>query len=657
MLVLWIGLALMVLGGVVASTLGRFPAASRWVGGLGVALGSGLVAIPLVGVLWGISGSSGPLQAVPWALPLGLGAIGLDGLSAFFGLLVVAVCGLSAIYGIGYLAHDDGHRRTAGTWLFFGLLEASMLGIVLARDGVVFLIMWEVMTLASFGLVVFDHHHAAVRRAGLVYLIAGHLGAACLFVMFLLLAHGDPGLAFDRFQAGPWANVCFILALVGFGTKAGFMPMHVWLPEAHSSAPSHVSAVMSGVMLKMGIYGLIRTIGFLGDPVPAWWGMSLAAIGGIGGVAGVLFALAQQDVKRILAYSSVENLGIIAMALGLGLVGRHLGNPAMEWLGFGGALLHSLNHALFKSMLFLGAGALLHSTGTRRLDMFGGLAKRLPALAGVFLVGSIAICGLPPLNGFVSEIMIYAGAWQSVGHDTTWVATMSVGVVLALALIGGLAVACFTRLYGVAFLGEPRTVEAQTAKPVSNLMVAPMALLALGCAVVGLGAPWAMVWLGLPLHSIGVQGSVPVAVASILTWTMLAGAGLVALIVVLWAVRRVAGSRYEKGTSGTWDCGYARPTNRMQYTGSSFAQPLTDMFSWALRSNTHKEVLTQPFPAESHFVSHTDDLFLYRVFGPLFRAADKVLSWGRIIQGGKVQVYILYILVTLILLLAYQMEG
>ena len=252
------------------------------------------------------------------------------------------------------------------------------------------------------------------------------------------------------------AGVLFLLAVIGFGTKAGFMPLHVWLPEAHPAAPSHVSAVMSGVMIKTGIYGLMRAFTFLGTP-PLWWGWVLVAIGLTSGVLGVLFALAQHDLKRLLAYHSVENIGIIALGLGVGLLGMSTGSPVLIVLGFGGALLHVLNHALFKGLLFLGAGAVVHGTGTREIDQLGGLLKRMPWTAATFLVGAVAISGLPPLNGFVSEFLIYLGAFKGGISTGGPVAVPLLALIAGLALIGGLAVACFTKAFGIVFLGEPRS--------------------------------------------------------------------------------------------------------------------------------------------------------------------------------------------------------
>jgi len=289
--------------------------------------------------------------------------------------------------------------------------------VVVARNGVLFLMSWELMSLASFFLVTLEDEKESVRRAGWIYLIAMHLGTAFLLAMFLLLGQNAASLDFERLStAAAPSGVFFLLAVIGFGTKAGFIPMHVWLPEAHPAAPSHVSAVMSGVMIKTGIYGLLRILTLLGPPA-AWWGWTLVAIGIVSGILGVLYALAQHDLKRLLAYHSVENIGIIALGLGIGVLGISYSNPMMAALGFTGGLLHVVNHALFKSLLFLGAGSVLHATGTGELDRLGGLLKRMPVTGTTFLIGAVAISGLPPLNGFVSEFLIYLGVIAGLGSQ------------------------------------------------------------------------------------------------------------------------------------------------------------------------------------------------------------------------------------------------
>ncbi len=367
-----------------------------------------------------------------------------------------------------------------------------MILVFVARNGVLFLIAWEVMALASYFLVVFEDEKEEVRRAGRTYLVATHLGTAGLLILFLMLGQSSGSLDFDALgiAAGPGgaASVAFLLAVIGFGTKAGFMPFHVWLPEAHPASPSHVSAVMSGVMIKTGIYGLVRTITFLGSP-PPWWGWTILAIGVSSGVLGVLFALAQHDLKRLLAYHSVENIGIIAIGLGVGLLGKSYDLPAMVYLGFAGAMLHVVNHAIFKGLLFLAAGAIGHATHTLEIDRMGGLLKRMPWTAVLFLVGSVAICGLPPLNGFVSEFLIYLGAFKGIVDLGAAGAAAGAIAIGALALIGGLAAACFTKAFGILFLGEPRSSHAAGAiEPVWAIRV-PMIALAVGCVGIGLLGP------------------------------------------------------------------------------------------------------------------------------------------------------------------------
>ena len=335
------------------------------------------------------------------------------------------------------------------------------------------------MSLASFFLVTFEYEKPMVRQAGWIYLIATHIGTAFLIVFFILLGRQAGSLDFDKVSAIPssLANIMFLLAVVGFGTKAGFMPFHVWLPYAHPAAPSHVSAVMSGVMIKTGIYGLVRALTLLGMP-PAWWCWVLIGIGAVSGVLGVLFALAQHDLKRLLAYHSVENIGIITIGLGVGLLGINTNSPTLAILGFGGGLLHVINHAVFKGLLFLGAGSVLHSSETGHIDLLGGLIKRMPVTAFTFLIGSIAISGLPPLNGFISEFLIYLGIFKN-GISARFASIIPALVVIgSLALIGGLALACFTKAFGVIFLGEPRSNHAKEAHEVGFCMKFSMVILA-----------------------------------------------------------------------------------------------------------------------------------------------------------------------------------
>ncbi|MEW6270068.1 MAG: proton-conducting transporter membrane subunit, partial [Thermodesulfobacteriota bacterium] len=420
-----------------------------------------------------------------WPVPGGALAIAIDGISALFLIQIFAVAALGAIYGLGYWAqgeHPDDARKLR---LFYGLLTAGMAVLVVARNSVLFLAGWETMALAAFLVVTTEDRVPAVRQAGYLYLIATRLGTLLLFAMFALLhaATGSFGWVTPPPESG-LANAIFLLGLTGFGLKAGLMPLHVWLPGAHANAPSHVSAVMSGVLIKMGIYGLVRLCSLFPSP-PLWWGGAVLALGVVSAVLGVVFAIAQHDLKRLLAYHSVENIGIICIGFGLAVLGRSLGRPELVALGLAGALLHVWNHGLFKALLFLSAGSVLHATGTREIDQLGGLLRRMPHTGLAFLVGAVAICGLPPLNGFVSELLVYLGLLRTVAGsgDLAWLAGAFTAP--ALALVGALAVACFVKVFGIVFLGEPRSGRARAAHESGAPMLVPMAALGGACVVIG----------------------------------------------------------------------------------------------------------------------------------------------------------------------------
>jgi NADH:ubiquinone oxidoreductase subunit 5 (subunit L)/multisubunit Na+/H+ antiporter MnhA subunit len=450
-----------------------------------------------------------------------------------------------------------------------------------------------------------------------------------------------------------------LLAVIGFGTKAGFIPLHTWLPEAHPAAPSHVSAVMSGIMIKTGIYGLVRTLTFLGAPAE-WWGWTLVGVGAASGVLGVLLALAQHDLKRLLAYHSLENIGIIALGLGLGLVGLSRGDPTLAVLGFAGGLLHVVNHAMFKGLLFLGAGAVAHATGTREIDRLGGLIKKMPWTAGTFLIGSAAISALPPLNGFVSEFLIYLGSFSAVATSPVAVAIPTLIAVAALALIGGLAAACFAKAFGVVFLGEARSEEVRRAHEAPAPMRAAMIALAACCVLLGLLsavvvprlAPAISVATGLPLEA----ARQPLAYAGgPLLWITAGAAVLLAVLGGLTLLRRKLLAGRQVGQAGTWDCGYAAPTARMQYTASSFAQPLTDLFRLFLRTRRTGKEPEGLFPKEASLETHTPDVFRDGLFRPAFLGAAWLMTRLRWLQHGRLQLYVLYIVLTLLVLLVWKL--
>jgi formate hydrogenlyase subunit 3/multisubunit Na+/H+ antiporter MnhD subunit len=652
-------LVLLVASGLAALLTARRPALSAAVGAWGAMAGclAGLVAAaPAFG------GRAVFEIHRPWMSALG-GAfhLAMDDLSGFFLVPAFLICGVAALFGWRYLAPAREGARVGGAWLFYNLLVAAIALVLTARNALLFLVAWEVMALASFFLVVHEHGEAEVRRAGRVYLIATHLGTAFLTAFMLLMARSAGSLEFaDWRHAGAGlpaaaSAVLFACALIGFGTKAGFMPLHVWLPEAHPAAPSHVSAVMSAVMIKTGLYGLLRLLPCLGPPA-AWWGWVFVGVGLSSGVLGIVFALAQRDLKRLLAYSSVENVGIVALGIGVGLLGLHHERPLVAVLGFAGALLHIVNHALFKALLFLGAGAACQAAHTRQLDALGGLLRRMPVTGPCVLIGATAICGLPPLNGFPGEFLIYAAGFLGLQTAGPSGAALLLAVVAGLAMIGGLALACFAKLFGIVFLGEPRVTGADGSREVDRPMRVALVVLAACCGGLGVALPAMLAALRPAVAA--VTGLAPGRVAE-LTAPFLpachgvaAMAGLVvaaALALVLLRRRLLAGREVRQAV--TWDCGYARPTARMQYTASSFAQPLVDLFSLVLRSRRTSHMAPGLFPASASLETETRDVFSERVYTPGFRLVDRWTSLLKWLQSGRVQLYILYIVIVLMGLL------
>jgi hydrogenase-4 component B len=590
----------------------------------------------------------------PWQAG-GNSIIGLDALSGFFLIPIFMMGGLGAVYGLGYWPQREHPEDGRKLRLFWGLLTAGMALLVISRHAMAFLFGWEVMALSAFVLIAVEDQKEECRRASWIYLISTHIGTMTLFALFALWrwATGSYDLkpvAAEAIGLGAM-NVLFILTLIGFGVKAGIMPLHFWLPEAHANAPSHVSAMLSGVVLKMGIYGLVRFLSLLPDP-PHFWGGTILLLGAVSGLLGVVFAIGQHDLKRLLAYHSVENIGIILMGLGLALLGVSAGKPVWIVLGLAGCLLHVWNHFLFKSLLFLGAGSVLHNTHTRQIDHLGGLAKSMPWTAAMFLVGAVAICGLPPLNGFVSELFIYLGLLESVTSDATTGFPAFI-IVPVLAMIGALATACFVKVYGSVFLGLPRTDAARDAHESPVSMRGPMLVLSAGCAVIGL-----VPILLSPIldHVIAAwRGQTDTVLPSLCTAAPLNTISLIsvllAAVIALWGcslplIRRV--SHY----AGTWDCGYARPTSRMQYTASSFAQMITAMFGWVLRPRVHHPSIDGVFAKPTKMESHIDELILDRVLLPAGRRIAEWFGWFRRFQQGMAQKYVLYILIVVILMLS-----
>jgi hydrogenase-4 component B len=615
-------------------------------------------AVMTAGTVMGLAGTSiaafakqPPAVDLAWPVPGGAFSVAIDTISAVFLVPILFVGLLGSIYGLEYWAQSTHPQNGRKLRLFYGVLVGSLALLVIARNTILFLGAWEVMAVAAFLLITTQDEDPNVRETGLLYLVLTHVGTLSLFAMFSLLhcATGsfDFAMAPGAAPSSVLAGAIFVLAITGFGLKAGVMPLHIWLPGAHANAPSHVSALMSGVLIKMGIYGLVRVTSLFPAP-PAWWGTTLLVLGGASGVLGVTYAIAQHDLKRLLAYHSVENIGIILMGLGLAVLGRSSHRPELILLGIAAALFHTWNHGLFKALLFLSAGSLIHATGTRSIDRLGGLASAMPRTALAFLVGAVAICGLPPLNGFVSEYLLYVGFIQTVagaGNDT-WLAG-ALGAP-ALALIGALAVACFAKVFGAVFLGVPRSAAPRGADESGRAITGSMGALVAACAMLGF-APLAVAPLFDRAAAAWAPESaphlVPLAAMASLGWIGASSVLLVATIMALAAILRVRVRTAPVSTALTWDCGYAAPSARMQYTASSFADTIVAFFGRALRPAPHTPALHGLFPPASAFESHADDAVLDRIVLPATRFAVRCFGWFRWIERGNSQLYVVLIFV------------
>lgn len=616
--------------------------------------GLGLVG---VGVFWSTSESAAIRR--PWLIPGGEFYVEMDGLSALFLVPVFLIALLGSVYGLSYwnqTEHPDNGRKLR---LFYGFLPAGMALLVIARNSLLFLFGWELMALSAFFLVTTEDNDQEVRETGWLYLVATHSGTVCLVALFALLrsvsgSYDLKPLTAEAITPAAITAVC-VLGLLGFGLKAGIMPLHIWLPSSHAIAPSHVSAIMSGVIIKMGIYGLVRVTSIL-PPLPVSSGAIVLGLGVVSGVLGVAYAIGQHDLKRLLAYHSIENIGIIVMGIGLAILGRSLGRPDWIILGLCGGLLHVWNHAFFKALLFLSAGSVIHATHTREIDHLGGLAKTMPRTAFCFLVGAVAICGLPPLNGFVSEFLVYLGLFGTLGlHD----GPSFVGAALAvpaLALIGALALACFVKVFGAVFLGTARSEHALHAHESSLAMIAPMLVLVGCCCFIGVAPTCLEPALMLAVHAWAPElkaSTTHLTALAPLSWISEMALFLIAATLLTSAVlwHRLRSGAVDSGS--TWGCGYAAPTARMQYTSSSFAQMLVDLFAWALRPKTHRPGRLALFPQHASFHSAVPDVVLEEGILPTFRFWAWLFGWSRVFHRGSIQTYLLYIFLTLIGLLLW----
>lgn len=635
-----------------------------------------------LGCLTGLAAlACGPWNAtvtlhLPWGLPAGAFTLGLDGLSRLFLLPVFGLGFVCAVSGGLTLRHERPEMHNLGAhWLFYLLLLLGLALVMTARDAVLFMLAWELMSLAPFFLIDFNDGDSKVRDASWVYLTAAHLGAVALMAFFVLLWQTTGETALDGAathaalaQASPgMAAALFVLAVLGFGAKAGLAPMHVWLPEAHPAAPSHVSALLSGAMINAGLYGIARCLGLLAPDgnMPEWWGWTLLFLGLATALMGILKATAQINLKRLLAYSSVENMGLMTLGVGAGCVGQACGNGWIAVMGFSGALLHMLNHAAFKGLLFLCAGEVLHAAGTVRMAQLGGLQKKLPLAGAAFAVGAASIACLPPFNGFAGELLLalslldgpsLAGVERRMGLLLTFA---------GLACISGLAAALYAKAYGITFLGQPRSGFAANAHAATWRTLWPLCLLAAACLAGGLAAPQfcelaaGAAHCALPLpDQLSAQGETALRQAlHILTAVACIGGAALALALCIFLCRNALLRGRHTASMPTWGCGFQAASARVQYTDAAFSEPTARLFGRAMGLKADFRQDAQLFPADGALTVTAPDRLRRRLFTPLFLAVENLCNACKIMQHGKIHLYILYMLATVVGLLVWGLHA
>lgn len=598
-------------------------------------------------------------------LPLGLPDlpfhIRLDVLSAFF-LLILGLAGSGiSTFAAGYFRSGEG-TSPALLGLQYHVFLASMALVMLADDAYMFMVAWETMALSSYFLVTSRHRIAEIRRAGFLYLLMAHVGAVCILLCFGVLQGGSWHFTFDAMRGAPltpfWATTAFLLALLGFGAKAGLVPMHVWLPEAHPAAPSPVSAMMSGIMLKTAIYGMLR-VSFDLLSIRFWqWGVLLVALGLFSALFGVIFAAVQTDMKRLLAYSSIENIGLIFTGIGLSILFGTNNMPLFAALALTAALVHSLNHAFFKSLLFLTTGSVLHATHQRSLGKLGGLIRPMPWVACLALVGTLSIAGLPPFNGFVSEWLLLQSFLFTPQLPHEFLNMLIPIGAAVLALTAALAAYVMVKFYGVIFLGQPREGSLENARDANWLERLGLGWLAFGCILIGAlpqlalraAAPVTARLLGESVHpSSSVWWIAPIAQQQASYSGLILLAGIVAVVVITFVlVRIIAHGRIRR--TETWDCGYPWQTSRMQDTAEGFGQPIRHMFG-----NFFQMEISLPSAGDTapRYRVYIQDRLWRGIYLPLARGVQRLAEAIGVLQGGRLSIYLLYSFLTLLGLLVF----
>jgi len=611
---------------------------------------------------------------LPVGLPWLYWHLRLDALAGFFLGIIGIITAIVSIYGPSYTRkYQQSPYSLSALGFFTGLFVAGMQLVVLADDAFAFMMAWEVMSVASYFLVAYEHHQAANRRAAFLYLLMAQIGAVLILLCFGIFGSFSTDFTFDAFRVAQldplWASLAFALALAGFGMKAGLVPLHVWLPEAHPVAPSHISALMSGVMLKVAVYGFIRLLfDFLG-PLRWEWGLVLLAVGSLTAIYGVLYALVETDLKRVLAYSSVENIGIIFICLGFSVTYLANGAPILGVLGLIAALYHVLNHALFKSLLFLNAGAVIERSHEHDLEAMGGLLRRMPWTGLFFLLGCLSISALPPFNGFVSEWLTFQTALQATALESGVLRAVIPIVAAILALTGALAAACFVRVYGTSFLGQPRSRHVRRAREVRTGMLVAQACLAGLCVLTGLLPTMVVALIGTVTESLLHQ---PIAAATRHGWLWLTPIGpetasysaplimlgvLMALVAwfCVWVWLRKSRKSNPITRRDPWDCGFGGLTPRMQYTATAFAMPFEQVFrhTWRLKTQVTREMDADlpTKPKDLEYQLEVEDRVWLWFYAPVGKWVLNASRHVARIQTGHLRHYLAYSFLTLIVLL------
>jgi hydrogenase-4 component B len=622
---------------------------------------------------WALLGGVTATDRLALGLPWLKWHVRLDPLSGFFLVLLGTLVFAVALYGPRYVREFTRTEADAPLWPMGVSTAVFVLGmqmLLLADDAFTFMVFWEMMSVGGYLLVAYQHHHSANRHAAFLFLLLSHVGALVILIAFGVLAAFGGGFTFDDMRAATlsplWATAAFAFAFAGFGTKAGVVPLHAWLPEAHPVAPSHISALMSGAMIKMGIYGIVRVAYDLIGAVQWQWGVAVLLLGTASALLGVLYALMQHDLKRLLAYHSIENIGIILIGLGLSMIFFDTGHEVLGTLGLVAALYHTLNHALFKGLLFLGAGAVLARTHEHDLEHMGGLIRRMPVTAFMFLVGCVAISALPPFNGFVSEWLTFQTALQAASLGNGVLRAIIPITAALLALAAALAAACFVKAYGVAFLGRPRTRHVSRAREVAPSMLVGMGLLAVACLALGVLPTFAIDAMS-PLTEMLVHTRLPAATAQGWLWLtpidpkvasysppfVVLAIAFVFLLGYVFLKRRAKPAR----TGDAWDCGFGGLTARMQYTSTAFSMPIRRIFAPAWKVEEHVEITpaatAAPLPRAQtiRYRLHVLDWSWLKGYLPIGRLVLAAARRIGVIQTGSIHTYLIYSLLTLLLFL------